>query len=338
VTFSVANDADSFHWDFGDGNKVVTTGQSITHEFTLAEEHLVTVETRSSGSNAIGMGAISILVAPGALHSIVIEPSEISVSVSDTTTTCVAAFDRFGNRIPDIPVRFDVADGVGTIGESGNFTAGIKAGLFKDALEVTALTGTVSKRIYRDIEILAGPLHAVKISPAEISVAVDGSQVLQASGVDQFGNIIHSSQVRWEIGTDFGTLSADGVFTAGPLSGTAEAGVRAIVTSGETVVEGTASVTVAPGPPARIELPPITLAAGESRKLNPVLIDAYGNQIGTASARWTVTDGNVGSITSDGVFTAGYVAGVYPNSLLATVRGNETSLTTATSVTVTPVL
>ena len=121
----------------------------------------------------------------------------------------------------------------------------------------------------------------------------------------------------------------------GALSSTAS---RARLTVGLYIVVATAIAAAcdvhglaAPGSLAAITVTPnATIAAASSEQMTAVGVDADGRVV-TIAPTWSVVGGG-GSVSPSGMFTAGPTAGVYTNSIVATVG----TISGRTSVTVTP--
>jgi hypothetical protein len=68
VTFTnTSKNADEYHWDFGDGSAMTTTTEeSVSHEYTLAGTHTVTlVVNKKKSPDKSSMSTVTINVKPG---------------------------------------------------------------------------------------------------------------------------------------------------------------------------------------------------------------------------------------------------------------------------------
>ena len=93
-----------------------------------------------------------------------------------------------------------------------------------------------------------------------------------------------------------------------------------------------------PGPLAQIAVSPaqITIEAGKSAPLAVETTDRYGNVLTPSQLRWE-TEGDVGSVSYDNLFTATTRAREYPASLRAVARlGDDMVFSQPVDVTVTP--
>ena len=97
-----------------------------------------------------------------------------------------------------------------------------------------------------------------------------------------------------------GGVTGEGLFSAGTLAGIFDPGLTATAMLGDTSVQGGASVTLNPGPPAALSLPPVEIAAGEALQLVANVVDQHGNALANIEVVWTLQEANVGEITPRG--------------------------------------
>jgi hypothetical protein len=201
---------------------------------------------------------------------------------------------------------------------------------------------------------------------------VGATRKFTAVGRDSGGNLVAITPV-WSVAAGGGTVDGSGVFTAGPVAGTFSNTVRA--TNGSVSGSATVIVTVAasptppgptppgptppdstptspgPTPPGPTPTPPApvativvtpnpdTLAVNTAQQFTAVGRDAGGTIVAITPV-WSVVAGG-GGISGSGLFTAGLVAGTFPNTVRATsgsVIGSATVVVTATVLPPTPAL
>ena len=95
-------------------------------------------------------------------------------------------------------------------------------------------------------------------------------------------------------------------------------------------------ITVEPGPPTSVEVTPssATLAVQETAQFAAVVRDEFGNLV-SGTPGWTIlVEG--GAIADNGLFTAGTVAGIYTDTVKATLQADAGELAATASVTVEP--
>lgn len=106
--------------------------------------------------------------------------------------------------------------------------------------------GNTDQPLLSGIEVLAGAptpvLTSVAVSPASSILHTGATQTLSAVALDQYGNPLAAQPAfSWSVASGVGTISASGVYSAGPTPGSAT--VQAITGS----VSGSASVSVSTG-------------------------------------------------------------------------------------------
>jgi len=85
--------------------------------------------------------------------------------------------------------------------------------------------------------------------------------------------------------------------------------------------------------PTAVAIASIEMSAGATRQFEAVVTDDNGNRLETVEAVWIVEDENAGSITPDGLFTAGEVSGSYEDSVaVRLVAGGLTATATITII------
>jgi hypothetical protein len=133
--------------------------------------------------------------------------------------------------------------GGGAINSAGLFTTGTTTGTFPNT--VRAASGTIAGSA--TINVSAGLLASITVTPDPVSLAVNGMQQFTAVGKDANGTIVPILPV-WSVVANGGAIISTGVFTAGSVAGTFLNTVKA--TSG--LFSGLATVTVTstlPPPP-----------------------------------------------------------------------------------------
>jgi hypothetical protein len=155
-------------------------------------------------------------------------------------------------------------------------------------------------------------LATLTVSPVTATVAVNGTVQLSAAGTRTGSPLTVIKGETWSV-TGGGTVSDEGLFTAGATPGTSTVTVRC---GGLTAV---ATITVTAGPLATITVTPnpATLAIGAQQQFTAVGRDAGGNVVAITPV-WSTTNppGTINAAT--GLFTAGTTVGSFANSVRAT--------------------
>lgn len=203
---------------------------------------------------------------------------------------------------------------------------------------------------YDDRDDISAQTKAITIfpgSPAHLNISgvpilpitfkVGESRSFTAKVVDGFGNQIDEAGVQWS-SDGAGTIDHTGHFAAGTNAGEFAAGIKATTAVDGKTISSTVPVKVLPGPLAEVSVSPseITIEAGTHLPLKVETKDRHGNELVPDELRWD-TDGKVGAITYDSIFTATTRAGRYPSSVRAVARiGSNTVSSQPVDVSVIP--
>ena len=264
----------------------------------------------------------SVTVKAGALDSLTLEPESATLVVTEQKEFAVRAADVCGNTLSPT-LSWQVASGGGSVNDTGLFTAGTVAGIYPHTLRVSAGNLTVAA----SLTVLPGPLASLSINPRRVELLPAGKQTFSARGEDRFGNGVEVTPT-WNVMVGGGSISASGEFTAGSTAGTYTDTVRANAGG----LSAGATVVVLGGPASRIELKPTsaTLAPGQQQRFTAQAYDVFGNP-SPDSLTWSVAAPQVGSIDSEGLFTAGTLAGVYREAVRVST-GNHIAVADVTVV------
>ncbi len=179
----------------------------------------------------------------------------------------------------------------------------------------------------------------VTVSPATISLLVNGTQSLAATVRDQSGNVMPDQPIEWSTdNTGIANVSTAGVVTA-IAAGTAT------VTATSTGKTGTASVTVTAAPPVvtTVTVTPSTpsVMVGGTVGLTAIIKDGQGNVMTGQSVTWTTSSASVATVNANGLVT-GVAAGSATVTATCAGKSGSASLTVTsqppvvTTVTVAP--
>ena len=327
LVFSFEADQRAGHIDdagvFTAGSRVGTYKNSVSAQVTQS------MVTRSA------MATTNVLSGP--LVRVIIEPARPTIAVTKDQQFTAAAFDRYGNLIPDMSYSFQSDERVGHVDGTGNYVAGTAAGIFNNAVTVEVTQGDVTATASATVVLEHGPLHSATVDPDTLTIDIGQSQELTAEASDIYGNPIPEAEAFWEVLPVVGTIVGDGVVTAGTNTGTYGDAVRLIAVLGQYSTQATASVTVTPGPLHALSIDPVTeVAAGGTQQLEAVATDEYGNPLPDVVVNWEMVDSDAGSITLTGLMTAGEVAGRYERAVNASVVQGGYVTSDSVSIVVSP--
>ncbi len=278
-------------------------------------------------------GFATVVVTSGSLASITVTPNPVSIQTNGTQQFTAVGNDGAGNGFSITPV-WSVVNGGGSINAStGVFTAGAVAGTFSSTVKATS--GTVSGFATVTVTVTAPvpSLATITVTPNPVSVQTNGTQLFNAVGRDQNGNIFLITPV-WSVVNGGGTINpATGLFNAGAVAGTFTNTVTA--TSG--AISGTATVTVTTTPSAlatiTVSPDPASVVANGTQQFTATGRDGNGNTF-LITPVWSVVNGGGTINPATGLFTAGAVAGTFTNTVRATsgaISGTATVIVTAAS-------
>ncbi|MDV4343621.1 tandem-95 repeat protein [Methanoculleus sp. YWC-01] len=200
----------------------------------------------------------------------------------------------------------DVSNGKLDLNADGSFTYMPDTGFSGiDTFTYTANAGSQSSNV-ATVSIMVNPASAVLtsivVTPAEATLDVGATRQFTATGYDQYENPLPTGEVVWSSTNDtVGTIDASGLFTA-LAAGSTELIAEANGTSGKANVTVTpaaqvlTSIAVTPESPA--------LEIGTAQQFTATCYDQYGQTIPDVTVSWSSSNISVGTIESDGMFTA----------------------------------
>ncbi len=262
-----------------------------------------TLEVSSANHSA----RLHVSIIPGALAQIVVVPAQLVIRAGEKQIFQAKGFDAQDNELP-VQATWHATEDIGTMDVQGELTA-----LKTAAGQVRATVGGFAASV--PVTVQPGPLAQISVSPERLTLAAGDSVQVTVTGTDAHGNAV-TVHPRWElvvetesvyprIGTGIplllkpmiGLIGQEGVFTAQKVG----KGQLVVLAEGQ---KATIPVQVEPGAPAALQMAPTTLrlASGQQHQCTIQGFDRGGNIV-PATATWDV-QGNVGTLTPDGVFTA----------------------------------
>ncbi|MFT3710805.1 MAG: NosD domain-containing protein [Archangium sp.] len=261
-------------------------------------------------------GRASVTVDPGVLSTVSVSPTTASIPVNGTRQFTGGAADGCGNPLSATPITWTTNVTGANINTSGLLTVGTTPGTFTGGVTATATENTTTRTARADISVTGGAVATVMVMPGNATLTAGQTANFSAVALDSFGNMVAGTPT-WTVVSGGGVINSSGMFTAGTTAGTFANTVRATIAG----VNGTASVTINPGPVTRVSVSPTTatLAPGGTTTFTAQAFDSNNNLV-TAPVTWAAMS-TAGTITAGGVFTAGTMSGNYPASITATVNG-----------------
>ena len=296
---------------------VVASGGTIdasTGLFTAAAIAGTFTNTVRVSSGAVAATA-TVVIPPGALESITVTPSPVSLAIGAVQTFTAVGHDDDGNVVAISPT-WSVIGGGGTITGGGVFTAGTTSGTFTNTVRAAVGSGCSSIFGRATVTVLPGALTTITITPGSTTLLEGATQQFTAAGTDAHGNAVAITPVWSVVGTGGGTIDAStGLYTAGSVPGTYTSTVLATASS----IAALASVTItAPAAPlTSIEITPAnpSLFGPTSQQFTATGYDALHNVVPiTGTLTWSLNTvlpiGSIDSSTGLFQFNGNYNGGI----------------------------
>jgi hypothetical protein len=259
-----------------------STGGSVDSTGLYTPGPVGTFQVRASAGGKVGTANVT--VTPGALVSVLVSPSASNVSAGGTAVFGAQGVDGKGNKFL---INVNWSSSIGSIDQSGTFTAPTTLG----SGTVTATEKNTSRQGTATVNVVAGPVARMDVTPQGQTIPADQTLQFTAQGYDQYNNPTQANPA-WSVTS--GAMSATGLFTPD------KAGAQT-VTARDGAVSATAPVTVLPGKvfTIKVEPPQSSITADDTLKLAAKGFDSKGNEV-QITPSWTTT---LGTIAPDGTYT-----------------------------------
>ena len=236
-----------------------------------------------------------------------------------TVALSVAVTDRFDNPVPHVAVGLEPAPASAALDLPGGETDG--TGSLTTMLTTAPEPGdnrvqvTVAGLPPRTLVVPTRRLSRLAVRPERAELVAGDSLSFEAVGFDDDGGEL-GVRPEWTLAGGIGALEPTGRFTAQTAGrGRVQAEVAGVVASG--------ALTVASGPPLRLEILPaeLRIESGETVALRAVARDAGNNAVAPAeTVRWALT-ADVGDLDDRGGFTARRVGEATVTATAGGLRG-----------------
>ncbi|MCL6512463.1 MAG: Ig-like domain-containing protein [Anaerolineae bacterium] len=177
--------------------------------------------------------------------------------------------------------------------------------------------------------IAPGPLASLVVSPDAVILPADGTQAFTALARDAYGNVITGGSVSWAMANPgAGAINATGPYTATFQATTTPGSYPGAVRAFSGTIQAFASITVVPGPLARIELnpPSPSLSVGQQQSFSATGYDAFNNVVSGLTFDWQAKPA-AGTLLASGPTTATFRAGTTPGTYFDGVTATADGIT-----------
>ena len=175
-----------------------------------------------------------------------------------------------------------------------------------------------------NVTVQPGPAGWIVLEPSVVELKNGETQAFSVSAYDENGNPIPEPEITWKVAPAVGAIDENGVLSASGPEGEYEAAVEAEFERLGKSVTGNASVRLALGPLASVEIEndEFSISVGRSVQLGAVAKDVFGNVIDDVNFDWE-TIRREDRITGEGLFTAGTNVSDGANELVRLVASHD---------------
>jgi uncharacterized protein YjdB len=281
---------------------------------TAAHTGSATITASANGAT----GHATVVVSTGAVRTIVVTPSSVSLVAGVTKQLAATLTDAAGNTLSGQAVSWSSSSStVATVSTSGLVTAN-RSG----SATITAAAGGASGRA--TLTVLAGQISVVNVSPGSASLIAGATQQLVATPQDISGSNVSGQTVTWSTSdASIVKVSSTGVATGAHVG-------QATITATASGKSGKSTFSVASGPVNSIAISPASgsVQQGKTLQLTDSFTDVAGNPVTAHSVTWASSSSAVAAVSSSGLVT-----GVAVGSATITSTADGKSSTSAITVT-----
>lgn len=279
----------------------------------------------------------TIVIRPGSLSQIILEPQSVSTSPSEQLSFSVLAIDEFGNPLTNIVTTFKADISACQIDAFGRFTASAGAGVYVNAVVVEATDGSILTNAATHVRTDLGRLKQLLLLPETATVQADGEVTFTASALDGWGDAADDAIIGFDRASDAGRIDPKGHFVAAVLAGVFRGAVKVVASSSDASIAAASDVNVTHGAIDHVLIEPSAteLRATETISFTARASDAFDNRIESARITWEAS-GSKGTIGLEGILAAGGRAGFYADAVIVAAELGGISVESSASIRVTP--
>ncbi|HSQ29801.1 MAG TPA: Ig-like domain-containing protein [Gemmatimonadaceae bacterium] len=266
--------------------------------------------------------AATITVTQGAVATVAVTPSPLTITVGQTSQLAATARDANNNPVIGRPVSWSSDNAaIATVSSTGLLTA-VAAGTATITATIDGKDGTAA------ITVSNVPVASVALQPPGANMAKGSSIQFSAVVKDANGTIVTGRVVTWSSSnTSVVIVDASGIASAvGAGTATVSATCEGVTGTAPVTVSiiTVASVTVTPSP--------ASVSTGGTVTLTATVKDASGNVLTGQIVAWSTSNPGIATVSSTGVVT-----GVAAGTVTITASSGGKSGTSTVTVTTAPV-
>ena len=168
-------------------------------------------------TNAIFL--VSNLSPTGTAGSLYVTPRDLTLLAGGSTQCAATAMDTGWYPMSDLPGEVTWTADQGTVSETGVYTAPQQAGVYTVTAASGGVTGSTRITVFDAPDALT--ITNQKTGKAVASLALTPGEQISLSAAASYRTIpltIGSESFTWSVSPDLGEITADGLFTAGPVT------------------------------------------------------------------------------------------------------------------------
>ena len=237
-----------------------------------------------------------------------------SVSAGSSIALTTAVQDDLGNNIPNMTVVYSIVSSPNNAAKldkttfvtdsSGKAVAMLTTPTTPgDSVVQARLSATNQVVTFRITALSSQPIAKIVITPGSINVLPNGSVPFTAVAYDGNNNVVPNVKFAWSVSpTGMGTVTDQGYFTAGTITGTCDVNADAFGVRGSAKV----SITTSTSKVDKVVISPSTATVGVNKTFQFLAkaFDSANAEIPNTPFSWNVSPVEIGTISNTGVFTA----------------------------------
>ncbi len=277
-------------------------------EFTASGAGQGRIVAMTKGPERHGLGQAQISVRPSdkvSDLSVAVSPKRIKLQPKNRIRLAVQVRDPQGQTVR-ARISYTVSpEELGTIDQEGNFIAGEKTGLGVIKAEASSGHAFGSARAFIIVSE-KNSHYQIKIKPRQIVMKARSSTKFEVEVRDENGSPVIQPALDWKVIPEgLGSITPQGLFTSGDRTLSGKIVVQLPAEFGQGRDAASVKIQSSGRNNIRINPPKASLKPGQMLQFSAAITDSRGQPAGDLGVIWKLQPENLGTITPQGVFTAG---------------------------------